>query len=456
MKLLVDMQGAQNDSRFRGIGRYVNALLTHLIQAKSDNDVILLLLNGELVDGESDVKTNFAPLLSPENIFVWYPLTPTCWENFDNFSRRMASQAIRDWAIREVGPDCVLISSLFEGCGDNVVTSVATNDRPPIAVIFYDLIPFLYPDHYLGNAILRQWYADRLSNLKKADCLLSISEASRQDAIGYLGISGDRITNISSGIDTDLFQTAGAYWPDVAAKFGVPDHFLLYVGAADPRKNLEALFRAFGRLSTSEAGELSLILIGRLSDDQIAGYQELIKTLAINSKSVFFVGHVSDGELIAFYRKAQVFVFPSLHEGFGLPPLEAMAAGCPVITSNCSTFPEVVGIREAMFDPFSVESIAALMGKVICDAAFRDWLIQEQRSRVALFSWGDVATRAWAAVRKLVGESGTTKVIDRVGRGALIEDVAMQLGYAGAALRDYSLASEAIARTLASLHDNGG
>lgn len=454
MRILIDVQGAQNDSRFRGIGRYVNALLSHLIATKAEGDEIFLLLNGHLVDGEKEIRVACSRLLAPPSFKVWYPLVPAAWGASRNVARRLASQAIREWAIREVSPDCILVSSLFEGCGDDVVSSIPSCDMPPTAVVFYDLIPYLFPDQYLVNSMLRGWYAEKLQHLQRADLLLAISEASRREAIAHLGVPEERVTNISSGIDVECFRRQGAAWPETAAKYGVSGRYLLYTGAADPRKNLEAFLRAFGSLPASEISDVSVVLVGQITDGQKKALGKIAKAFPGGSKQVIFAGHVSDEELIAFYRNALAFVFPSLHEGFGLSLLEAMAVGCPVIASNCSAFPEVVGISEALFDPMSIESIAGLIGKVIRDQEYRDWLVRAQGKRIPLFSWGSVADRTWSAMRNLVapGRGMVSEMKDR-GRTALAAAVANELRRCGASLRDFVLAAEAIERTVAGMQD---
>lgn len=446
MRLLIDLQGAQNDSRFRGIGRYVNALLCHLIATRAQSDEIILLLNAGLADGESEVRACYSSLLPIQNFRIWSPLMPSSWAAPTNRARRLSSQAIREWAINEISPDCVLVTSLFEGCGDDVVTSIPANNRPPTAVIFYDLIPYLFPDLYLDNSRLRGWYAEKLGYLQTADLLLTISQASRHEAISHLGMSDEQVINISSGIDANLFRRLGAPWPEASKKYGVSGSYLLYTGAADPRKNLDAFLKAFGSLPATEIRNVSVVMVGQITKGQKSALEKIAKLLPRGKRQLVFAGHVSDDELISFYRHALAFVFPSIHEGFGLPLLEAMAAGCPVIASNCSAFPEVVGVPESLFDPTSLDSMAVLIGRVIRDPEFRTWLVNEQSARIDLFSWTSVAERTWSALRQLAPVKQTA--IPSGGRMQLIDLVAEQLKIAGASLSDFALAAEAIEMTI--------
>lgn len=447
MRILIDMQGAQNDSRFRGIGRYINALLGSLIETRAAGDDIVLLLNGNLADGESAVRASFSGLLGPECFKVWYPLSPASWGRPQNVARRRASQAIREWAIRELAPDCMLVMSLFEGCGDDVVTSMHSHNMPPTAVVFYDLIPYLFPDQYLVNPMLRGWYEDKLEQLRCADRLLAISDSSRREVIEHIGIPEEKVTTISSGINAEQFRKQGASWTMVARKYGVPGRYLLYAGAADPRKNLEAFMRAVACLPASEISDVSVVMVGQITDTQKNSLEKIARLLPHGSKQLIFTGHVSDDELIAFYRNALAFVFPSLHEGFGLPLLEAMAAGCPVIASNSSAFPEVVGTTEALFDPLSVESMAGLIRQVVADSDYRDRLVREQSQRVALFSWDVVAQRVWSTLRDLKASSRDLGEELNKGRLSLLTEVSAELRGAGASLKDFLLATQAIQRT---------
>ena len=447
MRLLIDIQGAQNDSRFRGIGRYLNALLSHLIYAKAADDEILLLLNGQLAEGLGDIRSAYAHLIKPENFKIWYPIVPSSWGNPRNKARRVASEVIREWVVSKLKPDCILIGSLFEGCGDNVIATIPAGKHIPTAVIFYDLIPYIYPDLYLGSEMLRGWYQDKLDNLKRADLLLAISEASKQEAIGLLEFPSNRVCNISSGIDLNLFGHSSLPFGPLGQKFGIEGRYLLYTGAADPRKNLDTLLKAFASLPAEVIADVSLVLVGQMTEGQQRALKLLAKAFPKGVRQLIFTGHVSDGELLALYRNALAFVFPSFHEGFGLPLLEAMAAGCPVISSNCSACPEVVAVPEAMFDPHSISSMAQLLRKVILDQDYRTLLVRLQGERVSLFSWSGVAAQAWASIRQLVDR----QVIDSAqgpSDAMLVSQVAEALHRSGGNISDFALAAESIQKAV--------
>jgi glycosyltransferase involved in cell wall biosynthesis len=162
--------------------------------------------------------------------------------------------------------------------------------------------------------------------------------------------------------------------------------FVLYTGNIKPHKNLERLIEAFNMLRQAPyLRHVQLLIIG----DEISKYAALRRTVHRYKlhKHVRFFGFVSDRTLAALYRLADVFVFPSLYEGFGLPPLEAMASGTPVITSNVSSLPEVVGQAALMIDPYDPEAIAGAMRRVLTDAALRSELRTRGLDRARSFSW---------------------------------------------------------------------
>lgn len=454
MHLLIDFQGVQNDSRFRGIGRYSKALVEQLVCSKQPDDRITLLFNGAFESELAALREAYSDQASRIDVHVWYPLLPCDWAHSQNKARRLASEHLREFVISRLKPDVVLVSSLFEGCADNVVTSVGKHDRPLTAVVFYDLIPLLFPASYLTSDVLRGWYADKLGHLKRADLLLAISESSRCEAIGHLSVESDRIVNISSGIDPALFGGDGVPWDALARRLGIAVPYFLYVGAGDPRKNLRGLIDAFGSLDKALQQRCCLVFVGQLSVGQKKELIQLAGRIGLPKRQLIFAGHVSDDEVIALYKHALAFVFPSLHEGFGLPLLEAIAAGTPVIASNRSTSPEVLGNSEALFDPDNPESMCALMARLLSDGAFGDVLREQQLPRLALFRWNDVGDRAWMALRQLAAGECSSRDDHLRATGErvdprLLENIAGCLADAGASTADFIEAANAIDRNLA-------
>jgi glycosyltransferase involved in cell wall biosynthesis len=185
----------------------------------------------------------------------------------------------------------------------------------------------------------------------------------------------------------------------VRARYQLKDPFALYVGNIKPHKNLERLIDAFHELRQESAFEsLKLVIIG----DEISKYQGLRRAVHRHKlhKHVRFFGFVPPGTLSVLYRLASVFVFPSLYEGFGLPPLEAMSFGTPVVTSNVSSLPEVVGDAAVLVDPYDSSSIAEGMRRALMDEELRGWLRERGIARAQEFSWERSAVR----IREVYGE----------------------------------------------------
>ncbi len=183
-------------------------------------------------------------------------------------------------------------------------------------------------------------------------------------------------------------------------RFQLTSPFVLYAGNIKPHKNVDRLIHAFSLLRQRGAGDTKLLIIG----DEMSKYQNLRRLVHRYQlhQHVRFLGFVPDETLAVLYRLASVFVFPSLYEGFGLPPLEAMAAGVPVITSNVSSLPEVVGDAALLINPLDAGAIAEAMARVLEDPALRADLIRRGHERVKVFSWEQAAARTYAAYTEIV------------------------------------------------------
>lgn len=398
MRIVIDLQGAQSDSRFRGIGRYSLSLAQAMARNAGEHE-IWLVLNGQLADSLSDIRAAFAGLIDPQRIRVF---TVPEVASASPWSVR-AAEVLRESFLATLYPDVVLVSSLFEGYMSNAVTSIgAVPTHYPTATVLYDLIPLLNKEVYLGTSELQAYYQCKIDWLKNADILLAISDSSRQEAIENLSIDPQRIANISAAIGeqfkADDDQARGA---ERLQRLGIKAPFILYApGGFDPRKNFARLLEAYSRLSDELKSRYPLVIASKLHPPQRAELQALAEKFAIRPSELVLTGYVNDQDLIGLYSQATLFVFPSVHEGFGLPVLEAMACGAAVIGSNSSSVPEVIGCAEALFDPLSVESIAAKLTQSLEDEAFRQRLIDSARQHCTNFSWDASAQKAIAALEQ--------------------------------------------------------
>ena len=400
MRIVIDMQGAQSMSRFRGIGRYTLSFVKAVVRNSGKHEIILAL-NGMLHETIDPIRAAFDGLLPQENIRVWYANGPVLEKFPDNDDRRMTAELIREAFLAGLKPDIIHIMSLFEGYVDDAITSIGRFDHAtPVSVMVYDLIPLLNPDHYLKtNPSYAKYYREKIEHSRKASIYLAISKFTRIEAMDHLDIPGDRVFNISTAID-DYFQPL--YIDEdvifhLRNKFGIDRPFIMYTGGDDERKNLPRLIQAFGSLGSHLRDNYQLLLAGKMMQENIESFTQTAETAGMKPDNLRFTGYVTDEELVYLYNLCKLFVFPSWHEGFGLPALEAMACGAPVIGSNTSSLPEVIGMDEAQFDPFDVGSIAAKMGQAIEHEDFRDKLRIYGLHQAKLFSWDQSAQKAIAA-----------------------------------------------------------
>ncbi len=266
----------------------------------------------------------------------------------------------------------------------------------PFVVTIHDCIHLRFPE-YLPNRLAPHYARAMMRGAaRRARRVLTVSEASRRDIVHYLGVSADKVDVIPNAPDERLRQPPTAEdLAHVRERLQVTTPFVLYAGNIKPHKNVDRLIEAYSIVRRLGHTDTSLLVIG----DEVSKFpnlRRLVHQLDLQSH-VRFLGFVNDATLAALYRLASVFVFPSLYEGFGLPPLEAMAAGVPVVTSNASSLPEVVGDAALLVDPLDAGALADAIARVLGDPALRATLIERGHARVAEFSWDRAAARTHAA-----------------------------------------------------------
>jgi glycosyltransferase involved in cell wall biosynthesis len=404
MRIVIDMQGAQTESQFRGIGRYTLSFSQAVVGLRGEHEIILAL-NGLFPETIEPIRAAFDGLLPQENIRVWYAPGPVREFEPGNESRREAAEKIREAFLASLSPDVIHISSLFEGYCDDAVTSIGRFDETAlVSVTLYDLIPLLNPDHYLTpNPHYAEYYQRKLDYFKRAALHLAISESSRQEGIAYLGLPVSRAVNTSIAIEAYFrpISVDDASTALLRQRFGLTRPFVLCAGGADERKNLPRLIQAFAAMPRSLRAGHHLVLAGKMPDVCVSEFKQQAEMAGLNSDDVRFTGYITDEELVQLYNLCKLFVFPSWHEGFGLPALEAMACGAPVLGSNTSSVPEVIGLDAAMFDPFNVAAIMRKMALALEDDDFRSQLREQGFRQAKKFSWDESAKRAIRAWESL-------------------------------------------------------
>jgi glycosyltransferase involved in cell wall biosynthesis len=256
----------------------------------------------------------------------------------------------------------------------------------PYVVTIHDCIHLRFPQ-YLPNRMAHA-YARAMMTMaaRRARRILTVSEASKSDILHYLGVDGSKVEVVPNALDERLAAPPGEEdITRVRERFLLTSPFILYTGNIKPHKNVDRLIEAYSILRRRGFDDVKLLIIG----DEVSKYpnlRRLVHRFQLHGQ-VRFLGFVPDATLAVLYRLASVFVFPSLYEGFGLPPLEAMAAGTPVITSNVSSLPEVVGDAALLIDPMDAGALADAMARVLGDPALRADLVRRGHARVETFSW---------------------------------------------------------------------
>lgn len=411
MRILIDLQGAQSTSRFRGIGRYSLALALAMARNAKHHE-LWLVLNGAFPDSVLYIRHAFEGLINSDRIRIFNSPIPVAECKPENAWRIEATKKIYEHFLLQVKPDVIHISSLFEGYKDDAVTSICTqNSGICTAVTLYDLIPLLNQYDYLADENQRATYLRKVQELKNADLLLAISDASKQEAIQTLQLSSNQVVNISAAVDSRFksLELAPERIHHLHKQYGISRKIVLYApGGFDSRKNFEGLISAYSMLSGMLRSAYHLVIIGNIDADKHRYLRTLSEQAGLASDELVITGYTTDEELVEFYNLASLFVFPSKHEGFGLPVLEAMACGTPVIGSNLTSVPEVIGLNDALFDPYLPSSIAEKISQALTNDMFREKLRLHGNAQAKKFTWDECGKRAITALEILVQQPKST------------------------------------------------
>lgn len=229
--------------------------------------------------------------------------------------------------------------------------------------------------------------------IKRADCILSVSEFSRQELIHYFPNAETKSEVISWGVDTNLFHPHYSLHDEnkIKKKYQINSAYILYVGTLEPRKNIIRLIEAYAKLYRKEENLPKLVISGK-KGWMYEGIFEIVRRERLEEK-VIFTGYIEDADMPVLMSGAEFFVFLSLYEGFGLPPLEAMACGTPVLVSNVASLPEVIGKAGILVDPYDTDEIANSMEKLVWDENKRMALKVVGLERVKTYSWEKAARK---------------------------------------------------------------
>lgn len=352
-----------------GIARYVRELVPALADA-CPKQRFVLFANG-----------------LPRRHFFWRCLRPNV-RHVDLWLPRRVVQA--GWDRLQWPPVETFTGSLNVFHGTHFVLPAVRRAKTVLTV--HDLIFLRHPEHFLDQPLNRKEHGARLAaTVQRADAIIAVSKRTRDDLIELLKVSADRIRVINEGVAQLFLRPAMAQaLQQVRDRLGWQGAYLVFVmGTPEPRKNLPRAVAA----ARQAAPKLPLVIVGP---------PDPIKTLLKgDTRGTILIGSLPDAELAALLQGATLALYPSLAEGFGLPALEALAAGVPLVTSNVGALPEVVGDAALSVDPHSTEAIAEAIRCLLADDSLRQDMIEAGRARAGELSWERAASKTMALYREL-------------------------------------------------------
>jgi len=397
MRIAIDMQPCQtHNSANRGIGRYAVALVKQL-------------LNSDL-----DISLNINSLYSDKTVFKQFKNAKIFEFGYPNYVDNNITKQSRNINIAEelilhhylqLYPDVLLFLNIFEGFNEAAIIpnnlDILHQSGIVIAAVVYDLIPLIMKEKYFfKNRDYEQWYMKKLLTIRQCDIILTISEATRQDVINYLNIDEKCVINISGAADSKFIKQKEKNKEYLCTKFNLKHNYILYTGGIDYRKNIEGLIIAFSKLSDKIIDKYSLAIVCSIMEKDKRRLFDLILNNGMSLDDIHFLGYVSDNDLVSLYNNCDLFVFPSLYEGLGLPVLEAMQCGAPVIGANNSSIAEIINNDAALFDATDIDSIRLKLERTLLSDEFRLELQQLSEARCKKFSWKLTGQKAIKALKE--------------------------------------------------------
>jgi len=358
-----------------GVGVYVRGLLKGLSSIDTENEYFIIVNKGKNAD--------FVP--TSDNFHVLY--TNVTYSSYIN----------RDLWEHFYLPLVLQQSRIDVYHGTNYVAPFFS--KVPSVVTMFDMISFAAEDWYKPLSRYRVRMLIKMS-AKKSRKIITGSVSSKKDIIRLLKVPEKKVEHIYVGID-NIFKPYNEQHKldSIKIQYNIRDKFILYVGSINPRKNLIRLIEAYNRLRPELKANYQLVIAGMKgwkADEVILK----VKQAGIENRIVF-TGFVPEDDLPYLINAAEFLIFPSLYEGFGIPPLEAMACGTPVLASNTSCIPEIVGDAALLFDPYNVDEIASAMYKALVKDNLRKSLVDKGFERVKLFSWEETARRTLELYREV-------------------------------------------------------
>jgi glycosyltransferase involved in cell wall biosynthesis len=390
-------------TRHRGIGRYTTRALHALLGQAPEGQAHILWGSGHLAQPDP------FPDKAPTTWRLYYGDFPLATYQPEQWSKQLG--AYGDYwqtQIDRFSPEVLHIHSPFEW---NAPLH-SRHARVPTVVTVYDLIPLRLQEHYLRHAPnwMQKGYRHVCRLVQDADHIIAISECSRQDIVDLLHIEPERISVAPGGPSEDFSRIPDAKRQgDLRTRFGLREGFVLSTAGFDYRKNLSRILESYSLLEPRLRQEFPLVIVCSLLSEQEALLHSQARDLGISDHLVL-TNYLSSDDLVALYHMATVQFFPSLYEGLGLPILDAMLCGLPVITSNTSSLPEVAGDAALLVDPLDVHDMTGALTRMLSDQELRASMRAKGLARVNLFGWGKTAEVLRQVYRQVARPTGPAYV----------------------------------------------
>ncbi|HAR54688.1 TPA: glycosyltransferase family 1 protein [Patescibacteria group bacterium] len=376
MRIGVDIRGLLT-GKWSGVEQYTSKVLEQLLRLDQTNTFVLFYVSYRDLDQKLAELIAAAPWLRQKNVEI----RKLKWVNFPLLLHALWKPL--NW------PKADLICGGLGVMWQPSPRILPVSRRCRQVITFHDLVFELFPQFYTWKSRLWQWQMSYPYLSRTADQLIAVSRSTKHDLEKIYRVDPVKIQVIYEGIEPSYFIPVGELAIlALKEKFNIPGRYLYYIGSLEPRKNVVAIVRTLAYLKTQNVN-MKLVISGAKSWLEEPVFAEIEKLNL--QQEVIFTGPVTESDKIAWLQGAAIFVFPSLYEGFGLPVLEAFAAGCPVVTSNVSSLPEVAGEAALLVDPNDQTVINEAVYQLCADKNMADELIKQGRERAKQFTWEKTA-----------------------------------------------------------------
>lgn len=362
MNIAFDMTFSQNISNQRGIGRYAKSLLEHIIQQNEDNSFFYFY--PDLSGSPENLREQLHEFIRQNKIELFHILSPFEWTNYAMMNK--------EWY-----------------------------GKTKVAVTLFDIIPLLYEHIYLTDPHYHNFYHTILHFVNSCDLIFAISETTKRDAIHHVAMDENKIHVIMAGLDKQFTVIPDWDQAELNSRYGIKKPYVMCTSGMDFRKNTTRLIEGFAKANLALHFSYQLVLCCNVSPSDILNLREVAQRAGA-ADDLVITGYVPDSDLVKLYNGASLFAFPSLYEGFGLPVLEAMACGVPVLTSNTSSLAEISGDAAYLVNPQNADEIGAGIYTMLTKLDMQTDYRKKGFVQADKFIWSDVGRKVLDGYRQVL------------------------------------------------------